>query len=142
MIYYSFLNEIITLHTQKLNIRRFYFFQGWHGIMINFLLLFINFLLLAAHFYRNGDIFIAIFFALFPLIYFVKHKINRITINVALIFSLFVWVETFFKLWNLYSKFDLSFKKTSIILSCVILFNLITIFLYRKALKWMKKLRN
>ncbi len=92
----------------------------------------INFLLLAAHFFRRGNILIAIFLSLLPLILFYKTTFSKIVIQIGLIFSLFVWSATFLEIWNLYSQLHMPFSKAATIIICVMIFNLINLLLCNK----------
>ncbi len=92
----------------------------------------INFLFLAAHFFRRGNIVTAIFLLLLPLILFYKNRISKILIQIGLIFSLFIWSATFLEIWSLYSQIHKPFSKAAAIIICVIIFNIINLLLCNK----------
>ncbi len=97
--------------------------------MKKFILTLISFLLLGMHFFRAGNVVLAIISCAFPFILLFKNKISTVIVKVGLIFSLFVWSGTFLKIWSIYSEYNLPFSKAGIIIGLVIFYTFLNIIL-------------
>ncbi len=100
--------------------------------MIRFIIVFFSYFLLAFHFLRHGNIIFTIISIGFPFILFFKNKISVILVKIGLIFSIFIWLYTFFNLWGIYSKFNLSFTKPGFIIFTVVMYTLFSYFILSK----------
>lgn len=96
----------------------------------------LSYILLSAHFFRAGILYMTGLMLLLPLLLLIKKKISAIIIQIGLLFGTFVWVETFLKFMHIYNRFNMPFTKAGIIIAAVGVFTFLSIFLFRtKTLK-------
>ena len=99
--------------------------------------IFFSYLLVAAHFYRRGNSFLTLIIICIPLVLFFKKRFSIYIIQTGLIVSIVVWIKTFIFLNNIYTRYNMPFTKTGIILSGVIIVSALSILILR--LKIFKK---
>jgi hypothetical protein len=87
----------------------------------------ISFLLLAAHFYRRGNLIFTIIAICIPFLLFLKNKYSIYIVQIFLFAGIIVWINTYVFLKNIYDKYNVSFSKAGLILSCVILLTALSI---------------
>ncbi len=86
-----------------------------------------SYLLVAAHFYRRGNLIFAIISLSIPLILFIKKRFSVYIIQLGLIISIAVWIKTFIFLNNIYTQYNAPFTKAGLILSGVIIISVLSI---------------
>lgn len=97
---------------------------------------FISALLIAAHFYRNGFEWAALLCLLCPFLLFFKSRWIPKLISLFLLLASLEWLRTLFVLIDAYKTSGLPYERLSVILISVIVFNLLSIAVFRsKAMK-------
>ncbi len=96
-----------------------------------------SYLLIAAHFYRRGNLILTVIIICIPLVLFFKKRFSIYIIQIGLILSIAVWIKTFIFLNNIYTRYNMPFTKAGLILSGVIIVSALSILILR--LKIFKK---
>ncbi|OAG27918.1 hypothetical protein [Thermodesulfatator autotrophicus] len=106
---------------------------------MNFLastLLWLAYLLLAAHFWRHAQIELALILTLLPFSLIIKKWPVRLILSLGLLIGVALWVKTFYYLKIFYAVHNLPFLKTGFILGGVIALTLLaSLFNIYQALK-------
>jgi hypothetical protein len=90
----------------------------------------ISYLLLSAHFFRAGNLYLSIISIIFPILLLIKNRFIPFIVQLGLIFGVFVWIKTFFKFLHIYQRFHMPFTKAGAIIASVALFTFISIFVF------------
>ncbi|AEH43977.1 hypothetical protein Thein_0092 [Thermodesulfatator indicus DSM 15286] len=106
---------------------------------MNFLasiLLWLAYLLLAAHFWRHAQIELALILAVLPSLLVLKRWPIRLILSLGLLAGLGLWVKTFYYLKNFYAVHNIPFLKAGFILGGVVVLTLLaSLFNLYQALK-------
>ena len=92
-------------------------------------LLIVSYLILGAHFLREGEIVLTVFCLFIPFLLFIKKKWSLIVIQLFTFGGVLVWIQTLFLLINARMDMGEPWLRMAVILSAVILLTLISAFL-------------
>lgn len=93
-------------------------------MIFRIVLIILSYILLGAHFLREGEMLLAAFCLVFPLLLLIKKKWSLLVVQIFIYGGVLVWIQTLLLLINERMTFDLPWIKMAIILGGVIIFTL------------------
>ncbi len=96
----------------------------------------LSFLLIAAHFYRAGNQYLAYFLVVIPFILIIKSHITAKIVQLLLFLATIEWWRVIYNIAHIRMKFGMPWIRFTLIMSLVAIFTLLSIFVfYTKTLR-------